>query len=205
MKSSCDRKTTVAVVPRAVLAGIMILAGVGLVLSLYPVRTVAQPGPSAPMTGGTAGKRLNHIDLVVANVAENRAFFEKHFGFRCIVEVVGKLAVLTDGTDFTLVLSSPEIGAEIDKLQHDSKTADPNAKGPGAADTKKPIEYPAGFHIGFHQHSREAVDEIYEKLKAADVAVQQPREYHGAWTFYVRAPGGYFVEVFHQSRRGGAR
>jgi len=142
--------------------------------------------------------------VVVANVAENRAFFEKHFGFRCLVEFPDKLAVLTDGTDFSLVLSSPEVAAEIDQIQRTGKT-EPKNKGPGSERAKKPVEYPAGFHIGFHQDSREAVDEINKKLKAAGVAVEQPREYHGAWTFFVRAPGGFFVEVFHQERRGDGR
>jgi len=204
MKTSYDRKTTAGVVPRVLLAGCMILASAGLVLGLYPARTTAQPGPSVPKTEKPAGKRLNHIDLVVPNVKENRAFFEKHFGFRCIVELGDKLAVMTDGTDFSLVLSSPEIGAEIDTIQRTGKT-DPKDKGPSGPDTKKPVEYPAGFHIGFHQDSREKVDEIYKQLKDGGVAVQEPKEYHGAWTFYVRAPGGFFVEVFHQSRRGDGR
>lgn len=204
MKTSYDRKTTAGVVSRVSLVGCMILAGAALVLGLYPARTTAQPGPSEPKSGKAAGKHLNHIDLVVTNVAENRDFFEKHFGFRCLVEFPDKLAVLTDGTDFTLVFSSPEVAAEIDQLQRNSKT-DPKDKGPGGPGAKKPVEYPAGFHIGFHQDSREAVDEIYKKLKNGGVAVEKPKEYHGAWTFYVRAPGGYFVEVFHQSRRGDGR
>jgi catechol 2,3-dioxygenase-like lactoylglutathione lyase family enzyme len=204
MKTSYDQKATAGVVLRILLAGGMVLTGMGLVLGLYPARTTAQPGTSEPRSGKAAGKRLNHIDLVVANVAENRAFFEKHFGFRCLVEVSDQLAVLTDGAGFSLVLSSPEVAAEIDQIQR-TGTADPKAKGPGGQGAKKPVEYPAGFHIGFHQDSREAVDEIYKKLKTAGVAVEQPKEYHGAWTFYVRAPGGFFVEVFHQARRGDRR
>lgn len=204
MKAIWNCKAVVGGMPRAFLAGCAILASAGLVMEIQPARTAAQPGPTEPKPGKAVGKRLNHIDLVVANVKENREFFEKHFGFRKILEFDGKLAVLTDGTDFSLVLSSPDIAAEIDKLQHDGNTI-PKAKEPGASDAKKPIEYPAGFHIGFHQDNREAVDEMYKKLKAAGVAVQEPREYHGAWTFYVRAPGGFFVEVFHQSRRGDGR
>jgi catechol 2,3-dioxygenase-like lactoylglutathione lyase family enzyme len=204
MKTSYDRKTTVGAVLRILLAGGMILAGAGLVLGLSPARTTAQPGTSEPKSGKAAGKRLNHIDLVVTNVAENRAFFEKHFGFRCLVEVPDKLAVLTDGAGCSLVLSSLEVVEEIDEIQR-TGTTDPKAKGPGDPGAKKPVEYPAGFHIGFHQDSREAVDEIYKQLKSAGVAVKQPREYHGAWTFYVRAPGGFYVEVFHQSRRGDRR
>ena len=201
MKTTWNPQMTTGAVPRVLQAGCMILVGAGLVLGLYPARTTAQPGPSELKAAKTTGKRLNHIDLVVPNVKEDRAFFEKHFGFRCLVDIPGKVAVLTDGTDFSLVLSSPEVAAEIDQLQRDSKT-DPKEKAPSDPGAKKKVEYPAGFHIGFHQDSREAVDEMHKKLKAGGVAVPQPREYHGAWTFYVRAPGGYFVEVFHQSRRG---
>jgi catechol 2,3-dioxygenase-like lactoylglutathione lyase family enzyme len=201
MKTSNDRKMTAGVVLRVSLAGCMILACVGLVLGLYPARTTAQPGPSAPKSEGAAGKRLNHIDLVVPKVAEDRAFFEKYFGFRRVVDRGDKLVVLTDGAGFALTLSSPETGAEIDQFQRDLETA-PKDKDPAGPYAKKPVEYPKGFHIGFMQDSREKVDEIYKQLKDGGVTVEPPREYHGAWTFFVRAPGGFFVEVFHQSRRG---
>jgi len=102
------------------------------------------------------------------------------------------------------VLSSPEIAGEIGNFQR-SRTAKSKDKGTDGADAKKAIEYPAGFHIGFHQDSKEAVDEIYKKLKAAKVEVNEPKDYHGAWTFFVKAPGGFYVEVFHQSRRGPGR
>jgi catechol 2,3-dioxygenase-like lactoylglutathione lyase family enzyme len=149
-------------------------------------------------------KRLNHCDLVVLKVAESRAFFEKYFGFRCIVDRGDKLAVLMDGAGFALTVSSVETGAEIDQFQ---RTGTPalEAPKPGATDTKRPVEYPAGFHIGFMQDSREGVDEIYNHLKSGGVAVEPPKEYHGAWTFFVRAPGGVFVEVFHQPRHAGGR
>lgn len=199
MKTTYQRNTTAGVL----LAGCMILAGAGLLLGLDPAQTTAQPGPKGGKSGGTAGKRLNHIDLVVPNVKENRAFFEKYFGFRCIVDRGDKLVVMTDGAGFALTLSSLEIGAELDQFQR-TRTTDPKEKGSGGPDTKKPVEYPAGFHIGFMQDSREAVDEIYKELKSGGVGVEQPKDYHGAWTFFVRAPGGYFVEVFHQSRRGDA-
>jgi catechol 2,3-dioxygenase-like lactoylglutathione lyase family enzyme len=144
------------------------------------------------------------MDVVVSNVKENRAFFEKYFGLRCIVDRDDKLVVLTDGAGFTFTLSSPEMGAEIDQFQR-TRTTDSKDKKSGDADAKKPVEYPKGFHIGFHQDSREAVDAIYKQLKDGGVAVEPPKEYHGAWTFFVRAPGGFFVEVFHQSRRGDGR
>jgi catechol 2,3-dioxygenase-like lactoylglutathione lyase family enzyme len=203
MKTFYDRKTTAGLVVRVSLAGCMILVGAGLVLGLYPARSAAQPGAEVPK-GEARGKRLNHIDLVVANVGENRAFFEKHFGFKTLVEFPDKLAVTTDGAGMTLVLSSPEIAGEIGNFQR-TGTTEPKDKGADRADARKAIVYPAGFHIGFHQDSKEAVDEIYKKLQAAKVEVNEPKDYHGAWTFFAKAPGGFYVEVFHQSRRGDGR
>lgn len=201
MKTFDNWKSTTGLARRVSLAGCMILAAAGLILGLYPLRTAAQPGTKAPKG---AGKRLNHIDLVVANVGENRAFFEKHFGFKTLIEFPDKLAVTTDGSGMTLVFSSPEIAGEIGNFQR-TGTAESKDKGMDGANTKKAIEYPAGFHIGFHQDSKEAVDEIYKKLKAAKVEVNEPKDYHGAWTFFAKAPGGFYVEVFHQSRRGDGR
>jgi catechol 2,3-dioxygenase-like lactoylglutathione lyase family enzyme len=202
MTTTWTWNTIAGVVLRGLIAGT--LAGAGLVLGLYPVLTRAQSGPSAPKSKGAAVKRLNHCDLVVPKVAESRAFFEKYFGFRRIVDGGDKLAVLTDDAGFALTLSSPETGAEIDQVQ---RTGAPALEAPkaGVPDTKRPVEYPAGFHIGFMQDSREGVDEIFKQLKSGGVAVEPPKEYHGAWTFFVRAPGGFFVEVFYQSRRGGGR
>lgn len=60
------------------------------------------------------------------------------------------------------------------------------------------FEYPHELdilHIGFIQESREAVDDIYARLVADGWEVQAPRNFHGAWAFYLKAKGGYFIEV----------
>ncbi|QJX00010.1 VOC family protein [Frigoriglobus tundricola] len=208
MTTSHDRNATAGVVRRVSLAGCLMLAGASLLLGIDSARTSAQPPapkaePPAAKAQKATGMRLNHVDLAVPDVKTDREFFEKHFGFKCLVTVGDDLAVLTDGSDFSLVLSGPEVGADVEKLQRGGKT-DAKNKGTGT-DAKKKIEYPAGFHVGFHQDSKESVDAMYKKLKDAGVTVDQPQDYHGAWTFYVKAPGGYFVEVFHQPRRGGGR
>lgn len=121
---------------------------------------------------------LNHINLTVPDVPRSRAFFETYFGFRCVVERGREaLAVLIDESGFILTLSN------FDRVEK--------------------VEYPGVFHIGFMQDSRERVDEIYRRLTADGFAAETPREFHGAWTFYLRAPGGFTVEVGHQHRRGG--
>ena len=121
--------------------------------------------------------RLNHLNLTVPDVTQARAFFETYFGLRCVAER-GRavLAVLMDESGFILTLNN-----------FDKETS---------------VEYPGAFHIGFMQESRERVDEIYRRLKSDGFDAEPPREFHGAWTFYFRAPGGFLVEVLHQHEQG---
>ena len=123
--------------------------------------------------------RLNHLDLTVPNVTQCREFFETYFGFRCVVSTTlgnRDVVVLTNEEGFALTLNH---------LDH-----------------TKPVQYPYGFHIGFMQDSRDGVDEINQRLLADGFDVDPPQELHGAWTFYFHAPGGFDVEVLHQSMRG---
>jgi lactoylglutathione lyase len=121
--------------------------------------------------------RLNHLNLTVADVPKSRDFFATYFGFKCVVEK-GRdaIAVMIDDSEFVLALSNFDKVAEV--------------------------SYPGAFHIGFMQDSRAKVDEIFERLKADGFDPQSPREFHGAWTFYFQAPGGFTVEVGHQHRMG---
>ena len=121
--------------------------------------------------------RLNHLNLTVPDVRRTREFFETYFGFRCLAERGrGALAVLADQSGFILSLNNFDKAAKV--------------------------EYPGAFHIGFMQESRERVDEIYQRLTSGGFDAEPPREFHGAWTFYFRAPGGFLVEVLHQHEQG---
>jgi len=121
--------------------------------------------------------RLNHLNLTVPDVRRTREFFETYFGFRCVAERGrGALAVLADESGFILSLNNFDKAAKV--------------------------EYPGAFHIGFMQESRERVDEIYQHLTSGGFDAEPPREFHGAWTFYFRAPGGFLVEVLHQHEQG---
>jgi lactoylglutathione lyase len=124
--------------------------------------------------------RLNHVNLTVPDVSRTREFFETYFGLRCVAEK-GRdaLAVMVDESGFVLTLNN-------------------------FGKTTK-VEYPEAFHVGFMQESRERVDEIHARLKSGGFDVESPREFHGAWTFYFRAPGGFLVEVGHQHRRESPR
>jgi lactoylglutathione lyase len=121
--------------------------------------------------------RMNHVQLAVSDVAANRAFFETYFRLRCVADRGETLAVLADD-------------GSVVAFNNFKKASE--------------VTYPdyLGFHIGFGQDSRERVDEIHASLKAGGFDPEQPREFHGAWTFYIKAPGGFFVEVFHQHKMG---
>ncbi|WP_257349720.1 VOC family protein [Pseudalkalibacillus decolorationis] len=56
------------------------------------------------------------------------------------------------------------------------------------------VSYPKTFHIGFLQESEERVNEINQRLKNDGFDVEPPKRAHG-WTFYVKAPGGFNVEI----------
>ena len=119
--------------------------------------------------------RLNHLNLTVPEGSKTREFFETYFEFRCVA-ARGRdaIAVLVDESGFILTLNNFEKASEV--------------------------TYPGAFHVGFNQESRERVDEIHARLMAGGFDPEPPREFHGAWTFYLRAPGGFLVEVLHQHR-----
>jgi catechol 2,3-dioxygenase-like lactoylglutathione lyase family enzyme len=117
---------------------------------------------------------LNHLNLTVPNVPQTRAFFETYFGFRHLAGAPRSdtFVVLVDESGFVLSLNNFTEAEEV--------------------------AYPGAFHVGFRQDSREQVDAICQRLKAAGFGMKAPHEFHGGWTFYFRAPGGFLVEVFHQ-------
>lgn len=120
--------------------------------------------------------RVNHLNLTVPDVTRTREFLERYFGLKCVAELGREtLAVLVDETGFIFTLSNFEKATEV--------------------------AYPGAFHVGFMQDSRERVDAIYEQFKADGFDVEAPKEFHGAWTFYLRAPGNFVVEVGYQHRR----
>ncbi|MBD8005018.1 VOC family protein [Bacillus sp. Sa1BUA2] len=62
------------------------------------------------------------------------------------------------------------------------------------------VRYPGTFHIGFILDNEKKVNEIYQRLKENGFDVNPPQRLH-AWTFYVKAPGGFKVEVLCRSKR----
>ncbi|HST05292.1 MAG TPA: VOC family protein [Chloroflexia bacterium] len=114
--------------------------------------------------------KINHLNLTVTDVQAAKAFLTNYFGLRSGEQGQGRkgFALLFDdeGLVLTMMKSAPAAG----------------------------VTYPPTFHIGFIQPSEEHVNEIYRRLKEDGFEVEPP-EHHHAWTFYVRAPGGFLVEV----------
>lgn len=102
--------------------------------------------------------KLNHINLVVSDVAATTQLFEIYFGFS-VAEIKGDnvIAILRGQDDFTLVIMS---------------------------DRETPT-YPKAFHIGFMQDSEQQVTEIYQRLKDGGIDVgTEPRSIRGGFGFY---------------------
>jgi lactoylglutathione lyase len=115
---------------------------------------------------------LNHINLPVADVAANRDFFTKYFGMVTTMEV-GKnfLAMLVDESGMVLNLSH---------FDRDKSAA---------------IVHHRDLHVGFFVKTVEEVDRVYARIVADGLAVHAPEKKEGRYTFYVKAPGGFDVEV----------
>lgn len=113
--------------------------------------------------------KLNHLNLTVTDVAAAKKFLETYFGLHGHEAGGSKnFDVLFDDDGLVLTLMKAGRGQEV--------------------------KYPGHFHIGFMQESEEKVNEINQRLKDDGFDVQPPERHH-AWTFYIKAPGGFTVEV----------
>jgi len=115
--------------------------------------------------------KLNHINLVVSNVAEAVTFFETYFNFKC-TDIKGDniVAVLKGADDFTLVIMTNKEGNPI---------------------------YPDAFHIGFMLDNTKAVTATYENLKRGSIVVgQEPRKIRNSFGFYFNFDN-IMIEVGH--------
>jgi lactoylglutathione lyase len=113
---------------------------------------------------------LNHVNLTVTNVEETSEFLARYFGLRAVPESRREraFAVMFDDQGLVLSLTQAKRAAEV--------------------------KYPPSFHIGFMQENEERVNQINRRLRADGFDVKPPKRLH-AWTFYLRAPGGFMIEV----------
>lgn len=113
--------------------------------------------------------KLNHLNLAVSDVRAAQSFLEKYFGLRAAAPAGESFALLLDDAGLVLTLMKAGQGSEA--------------------------KYPASFHIGFMQESEAEVNQINQKLRDDGFEVKPPRRFHGSWTFYFSAPGGFLIEV----------
>ena len=114
--------------------------------------------------------KFNHLDLQVSDVSAAQAFFETHFGLRCVHRRRDEIALLEDETGFSLGVS--------------------NLFGNAA-----PV-YPPDFHVGFVLEDASEVEAIYERLKSAGVAMKHNLAQGGPNLFFMCVgPDGIPVEV----------
>ena len=115
--------------------------------------------------------KLNHINLVVADITKAIYLFETYFNFKCI-EVKGEniIAVLKGEDDFTLVIMTGKEGN---------------------------VTYPEAFHIGFILNDEGKVITIYQQLKEDGVnAGSEPKKIRDSFGFYFRFEN-IMIEVSH--------
>jgi lactoylglutathione lyase len=111
--------------------------------------------------------RVNHLHLMVPDVPAAAAFFEKYFELRKTGGNAG-LTVLLDDAGFVLTLMK--------------------------MNAKSTRDYPQNFHVGFFVDSEATVDAIRTRMLADGLDVPLPKREH-AYSFYVKAPGDFLVEV----------
>lgn len=111
--------------------------------------------------------KLNHMGLGVTDVLGTATMFETYFGMcRVPGPFNAKMAFLTD-----------DVGSLITIFKSDD------------------VIYPKIFHIGFMLDEVARVREMHDRLTADGFDPEEPREEHGRFTFYFKAPGGFVVEV----------
>ena len=112
--------------------------------------------------------KLNHINLTVTDVKEASDFLVKYFGMRSMGgnQGMGFLTDDPDGWGFVLTLMKGSQGT-----------------------------YPGNFHIGFFIDGKETVDKLHQRLKQDGFDAPAPEDTGHSYGFYVKAPGGFTVEV----------
>jgi len=115
--------------------------------------------------------KLNHINLTVTDVEAASNFLVNYFGMRSMGgnKGMGFLTDEEDGWGFVLTLMKASEGTQG--------------------------KYPGNFHIGFFIGGEKTVDEIYHRLKEDGFDVPPPENTGHSYGFYVKAPGGFTVEV----------
>jgi catechol 2,3-dioxygenase-like lactoylglutathione lyase family enzyme len=113
--------------------------------------------------------KLNHLDLQVADVPALTQFLVDHYELSPLTRLDSpKIAILTDGHGFTLV---------IQRRRHDGEV------------------YPEGAHIGFLVDDPAEVYARRARIAAAGVAISEVDVNARGTTCYCRGPGDILIEL----------
>ncbi len=114
--------------------------------------------------------RLNHIDVQVSDVEAARAFFERFFGLRCRYQQQKQIAIFESDTGLEFAVSNLF-----------------NSPAP---------TYPPDFHLGFVLENTSEVREVYDRVKAAGLAMKLELGVQGpALVFQCLGPDNIPIEV----------
>jgi catechol 2,3-dioxygenase-like lactoylglutathione lyase family enzyme len=113
--------------------------------------------------------KLNHVDLVVADIPSNRDFLERWFGLQTEVNK-DAICLMRDPAGLLLILRTPENG---------------DSSG-----------YPRDFHLGFFLPEEETVTDLYARMVSEGVKMRQPIE-GSPPKFRCLTEGGLLIEVAH--------
>ncbi|HSL46221.1 MAG TPA: VOC family protein [Anaerolineales bacterium] len=115
--------------------------------------------------------KLNHINLTVSDVQAASDFLEKYFGMQNMGgnKGMGFLTDEKDGWGFVLTLMKASEGIQS--------------------------QYPSTFHIGFFIEKEEHVDALNRRLREDGFDVPAPENTGHSYGFYVKAAGGFTIEV----------
>lgn len=115
--------------------------------------------------------KLNHLNLTVTDVRAAAEFLETYFGLRNMGGNAGMQFLTDDEVEWGFVLTLMKAGSPTQ------------------------VEYPGHFHIGFFVQNAAQVDEINRRLKEDGYDVPPPEHNNHAYGFYVKAPGGFTIEL----------
>ena len=111
--------------------------------------------------------KVNHLHLMVPDVAAACAFFQQYFELRKSAGNAG-LTVLLDDAGFVLTLMK--------------------------MNSRSTRTYPENFHVGFFLDSEARVDAVNQRMRDDGLEVAAPRREHAS-SIHATAPGGLLVEV----------
>jgi catechol 2,3-dioxygenase-like lactoylglutathione lyase family enzyme len=113
--------------------------------------------------------KLNHVDLVVNEIAENRDFLARWFGMR-VEQEDETICLLRDGGGLLLILRRAEPGEAAD--------------------------YPRDFHLGFFLPEEATVTRLFDEMVRQEIRFTQRVEGRPA-KFRCLTPADLLIEVAH--------